>query len=157
MRRPRLLALVAAVLAACADGPVPPYVRLSGMAPPLADLPETRARLVVFWASWCAPCRDETPSLRALAVRAPRDLTVVVFGHDDSDEAVRSFFAGPPPASWHFRLDPGLAVGRAFGVGSLPASVLVVDGQLAARFTGPRDWDAPAMRRLLARLMAEKR
>jgi thiol-disulfide isomerase/thioredoxin len=149
--------LVLTLLAACAEGPAPAYVRISGAAPRLsADVPASRARLVVFWASWCAPCRAETPSLSALAEDPPRDLAIVVFGHDETAEAMRAFFEGPPPSSWNFRPDPEKAAARAFGVEALPASFLVVEGRLAARFAGPRDWNSREMRRLLSRLMDER-
>ena len=145
-----------AVLTACADGPVPEYVRLAGPAPALASVPPSRAHLVVFWASWCPPCRTEAPSLRALADEPPPDVTVVVFSHDESVDDVYRFFGGAPPPSWHLRMDPDTRTGGAFGVEALPASFLVVNRRLIARFRGARDWDAKPMRRLLTRLVAEQ-
>ena len=140
---------------ACGSGPAPAYVRLGGPAPRLADVPASRALLVVFWASWCAPCRTETPSLRRLSDRRPEGLELVVFGHDDSPAAVREFLAGDPPAAWHYRADTGHAVATSFGVDALPASILVVQGRLKARFSGSRDWGSDEMHALLDRLIQE--
>ena len=142
--------------AGCTEGPVPQYVRVAGPAPAISEAPPSRAHLVVFWASWCAPCRAEAPSLRALANTPPTDVVVVVFSHDETSEDVRRFFGGAPPASWNLRLDPGTRVAKTFGVEALPASILVVDGQLRARFGGARDWNSKEMRRLLARLVTEQ-
>ncbi|NMO14615.1 TlpA family protein disulfide reductase [Pyxidicoccus fallax] len=140
---------------ACRSEPPPSYIRLAGPAPVLADVPGSRALLVVFWASWCPPCVEETPQLRALAESPPEGLQVVVFSHDADARAVESFFKGPPPPDFHLRVDVGKKVARSYGVEQLPTSILVVDGRLVARFPGPRDWDSKAMRRLLERLTRE--
>ncbi|MGE6757715.1 TlpA family protein disulfide reductase [Corallococcus coralloides] len=122
----------------------------------LADAPGPLALLVVFWASWCPPCREETPHLLSLAESPPEGLRVVVFSHDADLKAVESFFEGPPPPELRLRLDVGEKVAREYGVEQLPTSILVVEGQLVARFPGPRDWDSRAMRRLLERLTRER-
>ncbi|QDE83439.1 TlpA family protein disulfide reductase [Myxococcus xanthus] len=159
MRPPTALRLLLLGLSsltwACKSEPPPAFVRLQGTAPTVADVPPSRALLIVFWASWCPPCRQETPQLVALAKAPPEDLQVVVFSHDETPQAVESFFKGPPPAPLHLRLDVDKRAGDAFGVNLLPVSVLLVDGRQVARFSGPREWDSSAMRRLLERLIRE--
>jgi cytochrome c biogenesis protein CcmG/thiol:disulfide interchange protein DsbE len=148
--------LLACLAGACREDAPPAYVRLDAPAPPLQGVPATQALLVVFWATWCPPCVAETPALRELAEEPPEHLAVVVFGHDPDAAAVRAFFAGEPPPALHFRQDGDQAVARSFGVDRLPASFLVVDGKSMARFSGPRDWSSPAMRRLLRKLIDER-
>ncbi|MBL8114583.1 MAG: TlpA family protein disulfide reductase [Acidobacteria bacterium] len=150
------LALLCLSLGSCREDPAPGYVRLSGEAPEIDGAPAGRALLVVFWASWCPPCRSETPSLRALAERPPAALTVVVLSQDADLNTVRSFFGSEPPEAFHLRLDPGARVAHSFQVDELPAAVLVVEGRLAARFTGGQAWDSRAMRRLLERLVSSR-
>jgi thiol-disulfide isomerase/thioredoxin len=67
-----LAVLLAAFAGACDErGHAPPaYVRLDAPAPRLENVPATRALLVVFWATWCPPCRDETPQLRSRSAEA---------------------------------------------------------------------------------------
>lgn len=150
------LVIVSVMLIGCRqDRAAPPYVRLSGPAPVVEDVPPTRALLVVFWAVWCEPCRHETPALRALAASPPEGLAVVVAGHDATIATVEQFLGSSPDESWHFRLDTDKKLADAFGVAALPASYLVVDGQLVARFVGPRDWDSRAVRGLLEKLIDE--
>ncbi|MET0401646.1 MAG: TlpA disulfide reductase family protein [Cystobacter sp.] len=148
-----LLAVLFA-LGACRDVPPPDYVRLSGAAPVVQGVPTQGAVLVVFWASWCPPCRTEAPALQSLARRPPEGLRVVTFSRDSSVTEVERFFGNAIPPELSLRMDDESTATRAFAGEPLPTSILVVDGRLVARFTGPREWDSPAMRRLLARLMA---
>ncbi|XXF78541.1 TlpA disulfide reductase family protein [Myxococcaceae bacterium GXIMD 01537] len=140
----------------CRTESPPSYIRLEGAAPALEDVPTSRALLVVFWATWCPPCREESPGLLKLAEKPPEELRVVVFSHDAHMRAVEDFLGGPPAPGLHLRLDDGHAAARSFGVDSLPTSILVVDGRLVARFSGPRDWNSQAMRRLLEKLSREQ-
>ena len=70
-----LLSLLA--VAACASGDQPDRPRIGGAAPPYqavtlegdsVSLASLRGRVVLLnlWATWCAPCREETPFLQAL-------------------------------------------------------------------------------------------
>ncbi len=151
------MALAWLAFASCRSSDVPGYVRLDGSAPLLTPSSATRAVLVVFWASWCPPCQTEAPALIALAERPPRDMTVLVFGHDTDWGPVRDFFGGAPPPALRFALDEGKVTGAAFGVEKLPVSYLIVDGRRVARFDGPQRWNDRPMRRLLERLVQEPR
>jgi len=80
---------------------------------------------------------------------------VVVASHDETADRVDSFFGGPPDPSLHLRIDDGARLADALNVKTLPASVLVVDGRLVARFEGRRDWDSAAERALLSKLVQQ--
>lgn len=138
---------------ACSDGARPEYTRVEGVAPNV--VPVQGATLVVFWASWCPPCREEMPGLRALARDPPVSLSILTFGEDDDEAPAREFFGGAPPPELAYRHDVERRASLAFGATALPAAYLVVDGRLVARFSGARDWNSRAMRRLLGRLASE--
>ncbi|HYD50720.1 MAG TPA: TlpA disulfide reductase family protein [Terriglobales bacterium] len=151
-----IVGLVLALLLGCHDsGSSADYVRIEGPSPALADKPKARSLLVVFWATWCPPCREETPQLRSLAENPPEGMRVVVVSQDDEIRAVEAFLGGVPDSSLHLRIDAGKRLFGLFGVEQLPAAFLVVDGQLRARFEGPRQWDGKTMRALLERLIVE--
>jgi thioredoxin-like negative regulator of GroEL len=150
-----LVALVAAVIA-CAEQPTPAYTRVSGPAP--AGLPtRTPVTLVVFWATWCPPCREEVIPLRALARDPPGGLSIVTFGLDESEATVRDYFGGEVPRELGYHPDPERRTASAFGVDVLPAAFLVIEGRLVGRFAGAPDWNSRGMRRLLERLASERK
>ncbi|MBS1151472.1 MAG: thioredoxin [Myxococcaceae bacterium] len=152
MKRLAWLALALGI-SGCERGPTPGYLRLSGAAPAIEAAPATRGTLIVFWATWCAPCVTETPGLVALAEDPPEDLGVVVLAREQTQSELTKFFGGQPPAALNLRLDPDDGVGSKLGVEMLPVCFLAVEGQLVAKFTGARDWNSKPMRALLERLV----
>jgi thioredoxin-like negative regulator of GroEL len=148
------LAVAFATLPACSERSLPPYTRLEGAAPAVDRLPPG-AVLVAFWATWCPPCREELPALRALARKPPQGVAVLTFGEDEPEESIRAFFRGAPPSELDYRRDLDRRYATAFGVDVLPTAILVKDGRLVARFEGPQEWASPGMRRLLTRLAGE--
>jgi len=121
-----------------------------------------RDKLVVlnFWATWCAPCTVEMPTLEALW-QAYRARGLVVIGVSVDRGAPRGLLA---PYLDHLRLtfpillDPDLATSKAWRVTSLPATFLVKpDGEVAGMAIGARDWNGAEMRALLETLLPAPR
>lgn len=111
-----------------------------------------RPALLHFWATWCAPCRDELPRVLALASSLP-ELDVWCVTTDAKWETVRGYFHGQVPAAVVH--DVGGTLARRLGVSELPDSYLVDRfGRVHARSLGTRRWDAAALR---AELLAEGR
>jgi thiol-disulfide isomerase/thioredoxin len=101
--------------------------------------------LVTFWATWCEPCRDEFPTLVALAEQyKPQGLSVFGVSLDDNADMnlVRHFLAQFKPGFPNFRQNPQIDVDEFYrGVnpnwqGSMPETIFYGrDGRIAQHFT----------------------
>jgi peroxiredoxin len=99
-----------------------------------------RVVLLHFWATWCASCREEMPSLEKIYARhGDRGLRVVGVA-SDSKEDIREFFRDFP-VSYSLISDPKSEVQRLYGVRGIPVS-FVVDrrGIIVGRGFGGVDW-----------------
>lgn len=100
-----------------------------------ADLRSGEAKLVNYWASWCAPCRVEHPNLQALA-----DEGVTIFGinYKDDPEKALGFLddLGNPYSS--VAADATGRTALDWGVYGVPETyVLDGEGRVLLRFAGP--------------------
>lgn len=97
----------------------------------LSDL-QGKILLINFWATWCAPCRLEMPSIQERADRYPTQLEVLAVNFDEPQDLVQSFV---DELDLHFNvlLDPGAQVQSLYRVRGYPTSFLV-DGSGIVRF-----------------------
>ncbi|MDW3206407.1 MAG: TlpA disulfide reductase family protein [Alphaproteobacteria bacterium] len=102
--------------------------------------------LVNFWATWCAPCIKEMPSLarldRALKDEPFRLLAVSQDrgGKDVAEPFIRERLNLPDLQIFY---DPKLKLGRSLGVRGLPSTYLIdARGNLVGGLTGPAEWDS---------------
>lgn len=109
-----------------------------------------RPMLVNLWATWCAPCIKELPTLARLA-SSQQAVAVVTLSQDMGEQKpVRAFLAERKLAlpAWH---DPEMAVSTALGVNILPTTILYgSDGKEIWRYSGDLDWTGAAAGKLLA-------
>jgi len=96
--------------------------------------------LIDFWASWCFPCREETPHFVQLQNKyGNRGLEVIGISMDDDAEPARKF-------SEEFQMNYPVVMGNA-KIGELYGGVLGVPiaflidrhGRIAAKHTGSTD------------------
>jgi thiol-disulfide isomerase/thioredoxin len=108
--------------------------------------------LVNFWASWCAPCVKELPTLKALNDSHRFDGSVLPLNQDSGPQAsVRAFLAKHGVEELGNYQDPKMKVAGALGVEVLPTSILFdADGKEVWRYVGDLDWTGPEAARLLA-------
>lgn len=99
-----------------------------------------------FWATWCAPCVHEMPSLDRLAARlADRPVALVALNEDRGGaEVAAPFLEKLKLGNLPLYLDPEGAVQRALEVGSLPTTIVIdAEGREVGRLVGPADWSSP--------------
>jgi thiol-disulfide isomerase/thioredoxin len=126
----------------------------------LASFKGTPVR-VTLWATWCAPCVKELPTLDRLAV-AHRDdgaLGVVAISQDSGDQTgVVAFLKKLSVADLGAYHDPDMHLSGALGPDVvLPTTILVgADGKEVWRYVGDLDWTSPEAAKLLAEAGAAK-
>jgi thiol-disulfide isomerase/thioredoxin len=113
--------------------------------------------LVNLWATWCAPCRREMPSLERLQTRLGDKITVLAISEDrGGSKAVAPFIAKFGLKVVKTYLDPESAVGHAFKVDGLPTSFLIDrQGRVLGRVEGEAEWDSPKMLAIIDPLLSE--
>jgi thiol-disulfide isomerase/thioredoxin len=111
----------------------------------LADL-AGRVRLINLWATWCAPCVSEMPSLNRLQAMLPKDRFIVLAISLDgpSKPKVAPFYRDQDLDHLGIFYDKGKKAMSTLGVTLLPTSILVDPaGRELGRIEGDADWDAP--------------
>ena len=137
------------------DEPVPaPQAELLDEAGERLTLAEFEGEVVLlnFWATWCAPCVREMPSLdRLQAALGAAGLAVVAVSEDRGGlNVVAPFFAERGLENLAIYLDPKGKFMREFAVRGLPTTMLIDrSGRLIGALEGPAEWDGPDAQALI--------
>jgi thiol-disulfide isomerase/thioredoxin len=117
-----------------------------------------RAILVNFWATWCAPCLKELPSLDALeAALGGKDFAVVAVAADPKGpEAAGEFLKKLNIKRLQLYADPKLNLTIATGGAAvLPVSILYdAEGREVGRLVGEADWTSEEAKALVKAAIA---
>jgi thiol-disulfide isomerase/thioredoxin len=107
--------------------------------------------LVNLWASWCAPCVKELPTLDKLARAEGGRLNVVAISQDDAPHtSVEAFLKIHKVETLASYQDPKMALSGALDAEVLPTSVLYdAKGKEVWRYVGDQDWTSPEAAKLL--------
>lgn len=111
-----------------------------------ADLADFRGKpvLVNLWATWCAPCIAEMPTLDRLAAREADRLHVLTISQDlDGRDKVEAFFAKQGYRNLETWLDPQMALMTELRADTLPTTILYdAQGREVWRVVGLEDWES---------------
>jgi len=136
------------------SGPTAEFLNPDGGKITLASFKGTPV-LLNLWATWCAPCVKELPTLDRLAATHRDDgaLGVIAVSQDSGNQlGVAAFLKKLKVADLGAYHDPDMHLSGALGPDVvLPTSILVdANGKEVWRYVGDLDWTSPEAARLLA-------
>lgn len=111
-----------------------------------------------FWASFCAPCREEMPSMESLVRQyQDRGMVMIAVSVDESwadvDRFMNSFLPGERSAMTVLRDDTESTM-HTYGTELLPETYIIDrQGRIVARFVGDYDWSRTEVRQLIEGLL----
>lgn len=111
-----------------------------------------RPLLVNIWATWCAPCKAEMPTLDALAVLEEGRISVIAVSQDlQGRKPVAAFFKSAAIINLEPYTDPDNALLAAFGNNIALPTTIFYDSQSREvwRVIGGVEWDDAEMAKLL--------
>jgi thiol-disulfide isomerase/thioredoxin len=135
--------------------PTAGFVDANGKAMTLADF-KGQPVLVNLWATWCAPCKKEMPTLAALQKAYEGKIKVVALSIDKEGQTAeaKAFIAQNAPLA--FYQDASMKAPFAFDppAQGFPTTIFYgADGIEQARLVAEADWSSPEARAVVDRLV----
>jgi thiol-disulfide isomerase/thioredoxin len=109
--------------------------------------------LLNLWATWCAPCRKEMPSLDRLqkALGSDKFEVVALALERGGIPAAQKFFDDAKVQSLKLYVDQTTRAGAALRALGMPVTILIdPQGRESGRLAGPAEWDAPEAQAMIA-------
>lgn len=128
-------------------GVTAPNFKLPDLDGNIVSLAGYRGKVVFLniWATWCAPCVTEMPSMEKLHQELKNeDFEILAVSIDESGaEAVRPFME-KYKLSFRALVDPEGSIKNVYRTTGVPETFIIdKDGKIAEEVIGPRDWTAP--------------
>ena len=133
--------------------PLPDMTFLDGKGEPVT-LASFKGKTVLLnlWATWCAPCREEMPSLDRLQKALGSDKFEVVALSIDRQglEASKKFLTEVKAGNLKLYVDPSAKQGTNLKLIGMPTTILVdKEGRELGRLAGPAEWDSDDAKKLI--------
>jgi cytochrome c biogenesis protein CcmG/thiol:disulfide interchange protein DsbE len=144
-----------------AGKPAAPF-KLTDLQGDPVSMADMRGKVVFLniWATWCAPCREEMPSMEKLyeRMRDKKGFVMLAVSQDTSgrDEVLNYV----KKHGYHFDvlLDPKNAVAEAYNVSGVPETFIIDrQGRIVAHHSGAFDWSQPAITDALEELLKDNK
>ena len=110
------------------------------------NLEDYKGNLIIlnFWATWCAPCKEEMPSLDLLQVDANLDnlkIFPINVGQDNKEKAFK-FFEDLKIKNLNLYFDSPVTLAKKFGLRGIPTTIIFnKKGEELARTIGSIDFE----------------
>lgn len=96
-----------------------------------------KAVIVNFWATWCAPCREEMPAFEEIFIKNKDRLIILGVNLQESNEAIGNFLE-EIPVTYTLLLDPNKKVKELYNIFTQPVTYFInKDGIIADKKFGP--------------------
>ena len=121
----------------------------------LTSEPDRRGKFVLidFWATWCPPCVEETPSLVRMQSRLKDKGVVVLAVSIDADDAAYHKFLKEYSVNMVTVRDEAQKAATLYGTFGWPESYVIDrNGVIRRKFIGPVDWTNPEVTDYLSKL-----
>lgn len=112
-------------------------------------LSELKGKIIIlsFWATWCAPCVEEFPSMMKMLEKYPNDIVMVGVSADQNQKDVDEFvgmFGGQGLKNFVSLWDPSLRVAEMYGTEKIPENYIIGrDFKLIRKLSSSQDWNSP--------------
>lgn len=95
-----------------------------------------------FWATWCAPCRYEMPSMEELSKKYDKkDLIILAVATDHQGKEIVEPFVDENGYTFHVLIDSTSKVSDSYGVYAIPTTFIISrQGKIIEMVPGVRDW-----------------
>lgn len=105
-----------------------------------------RVLVLNFWASWCAPCVEETPSLEQFQRNlADSGVVVLAISVDRNEKLYNSFLKRFHP-TYQTARDPDANIGDLYGTYKYPETYIIDrTGKVVQKIIGARNWNDPEL------------
>lgn len=145
-----------------AEAGAPPAESFQDAAGKTVRIADFKGQVVVvnLWATWCAPCVIEMPTLAKLQAEydgKPVKVVAISIDTPSAQDKARAFIAKHAPLAYY--TDPGSKLPFAFTppATGMPTTVIYgADGVERGRMSGEADWAGKDAKALIDRVLAEK-
>ena len=107
------------------------------------DLTGKKGNIMIlnFWATWCAPCKKEMPSLEKLSKEYPEILIYPINLEKPNQDKAKKFFDDLKISKLKIYFDPKFSLVKLFNMRGVPTSILIdKDGREFGRVIGEIDF-----------------
>lgn len=139
------------------DGKVAPDFTLPLLRGGEISLADQKGKLLFIniWATWCAPCREEMPSMQKLYEHFKgRDFEMITISIDKGKPEVEAFVK-ELGLTFPVALDPSEKVSKAYQITGVPETYIIgKDGVIMHHILGPGEWYTPEIITAFERIIA---